>query len=236
MAVCAAGFEPARILEVRTRAPNPPVARLIPPWTALYTTVFYASLDDGVTWSYASRVDVTPAMLSGAGAGEGPTMATLADGRVLAAFRLEGGQPLWLSYSADNGGTWTAPAPAEGSQAAGSPGSARTVFAVWPQMLLLSNGALVLASGRPGIGFWVSPNADGASWIGHDVEAEHSRALPSDPWDAAHGTGTTSYTGIAEVEPGVVLLAYDKTSGAGRSGDVQKVYSLRISVTPPLTA
>lgn len=98
-------------------------------------------------------------------------------------------------------------------------------------MLLLSNGALVLASGRPGIGFWVSPEADGARWIGYDVEAAHSKNLPSDPWDSKHGTGTTSYTGIAQVEPGVVLLAYDKTSGAGRSGDVQKVYSVRIHVS-----
>ena len=150
--------------------------------------------------------------------------------------------------------------PAAGEQASGSPGSVSKVYAVWPQLLLLSNGALVLASGRPGIGFWVSPDADGARWVGYDVEAEHSAHLrvaavrtrdlrtsgtaqnadvpcsipcarrPSDPWDAAHGTGTTSYTGIAEVEPGVVLLAYDKTSGAGRSGAVQKVYSVRIAV------
>jgi len=199
---------------------------------SLYTTAFYSSSDDGLTWRYASRIDVTPAMLTG-GAGEGPcepTMATLADGRVLAAFRLEGYLPLWLAYSSDNGRTWGEPFPAVGKQAAGSPGTVGSVYAVWPQLLLLSNGALVLASGRPGIGFWVSPNADGAYWIGFDVEAEHSRHLPSDPWDMAHGTGTTSYTGIAEVEPGVVLLAYDKTSGTGRSGAVQKVYSVRIAV------
>lgn len=201
---------------------------------SMYTTVFYSSSDDGLTWSYASRVDVTPAMLAAkGGAGEGPcepTMATLADGRVLAAFRLEGGHPVWLAYSSDNGKTWTDPVPAEGTQAAGSPGTASTVYAVWPQLLVLSNGALVLASGRPGIGFWISPKGDGTSWIGYDVEAEHSNHLPSDPWNAAHGTGTTSYTGIAEVEPDVVLLAYDKTSGSGRSGDVQKVYSVRIKV------
>lgn len=41
------------------------------------------------------------------------------------------------------------------------------------------------------------------------------------------GSGTTSYTGLAEVEPGVVLLAYDKI-GAGRVGAIQKVYSMRI--------
>jgi hypothetical protein len=128
-----------------------------------------------------------------------------------------------------SGKTWTQPSPARGSQAPGSPGSAKTVFGVWPQLLRLSNGALVLASGRPGIGFWVSPKADGADWVGYDVEAQHSQSLPSDPWDAAHGTGTTSYTGIAEVEPGVVLLSYDKLSGSGR-GAVQKVYSVRIAV------
>jgi hypothetical protein len=202
-----------------------------------YTTVFYTSSDDGLMWSYLSRVDVTPAMVaSKGGAGEGPcepSMATLADGRVLAAFRLDASVPLWLAYSPDNGKTWTDPAPAIGAQAVGTPGTADVVFAVWPQLLVLSNGALVLASGRPGIGFWVSPEADGARWVGYDVEAEHSRNLPSDPWDAAHGDGSTEYTGIAEVESGVVLLAYDKTSGAGRSGNVQKVYSVRIKVGAP---
>jgi hypothetical protein len=137
-------------------------------------------------------------------------------------------------------------------------------YAVWPQLLLMSNGALVLGSGRPGIvrapparpparlvgclagwpcdslrraavpqGFWVSAGGSGdGDWVGYDVEVEHSKLLPSDPWDAAYGTGTTSYTGIAEVEPGVALLAYDKTSGAGRAGAVQKVYSMRITVAP----
>ena len=78
---------------------------------SLYTTAFYSSADDGLTWEYTSRVDVTDAMVaSKGGAGEGPcepTMVTLADGRVLAAFRLEGGHPVWLSYSSDNGKTWT---------------------------------------------------------------------------------------------------------------------------------
>ena len=104
----------------------------------------------------------------------------------------------------------------------------RLIVAWCDGSLLLSNGALVLASGRPGIGFWVSPKADGASWIGYDVQAEHTKNFPSDPWGHS---GTTSYTGIAEVEPGVALLAYDKTSGSGRSGDIQKVYSVRITVT-----
>lgn len=92
----------------------------------------------------------------------------------------------------------------------------------------------MLASGRPGIGFWVwFPKAGvGVDWIGYDIEAEHSKNLPADPWDATHGSVTTSYTGIAEVEPGVVLLSYDKRGGRGQSSDVQKVYSMRIMVSP----
>ena len=45
-------------------------------------------------------------------------------------------------------------------------------------------------------GFWISAGGSGdADWVGYDVEAEHSKLLSSDPWDAAHGNGTTSYTG-----------------------------------------
>ena len=113
-----------------------------------------------------------------------------------------------------------------------------TVFAVWPQLNVLSNGALVLSSGRPGLGFWVSsPKPDGEAWVGYDVEKEHDRLAPTDPFDSGttpsytrqagiHGS-TTSYTGLAEAEPGVVLLAYDKT---GAVGDIQRVYSMRIDV------
>jgi hypothetical protein len=51
--------------------------------------------------------------------------------------------------------------------------------------------------------------------------------LPSDPF--TNESETTSYTGLAEVEPGVVLLAYDKV-GAARRGDLQKVFSVRVAV------
>ena len=57
----------------------------------------------------------------------------------------------------------------------------------------------------------------------YDVEAEHSRNLPSDPWDAEHGTGTTSYTGIAEVAPGVVMLAYDKSECSGNRASPHRI-------------
>ena len=79
-------------------------------------------------------------------------------------------------------------------------------------------------------GFWLSPKANGAGeWIGYDVEEEHNKLVPEDTY--TNGSSTTSYTGIAEVEPGVLLLAYDKL-GSGGAVAIQSVYAVRITVTP----
>lgn len=193
----------------------------------LYSTVFFASDDDGRSWSYRSRIDATAAMK---GAIKGPAetaLVTLADGRVLAVFRITSDVSLWKACSGDHGKSWSEPVALSGTMG----GEAAVVYSVWPQLLRLSNGALVLASGRPGIGFWVSSDAGGEAWVGHDVQAAHSRLVPTDPYDDP--SETTSYTGIAEVEPGVVLLSYDKV-GARRVGDVQKVYAVRINVSVPM--
>ena len=197
--------------------------RTAPPQFTKYIVAFFRSSDQGRSWEYASQIGVTPTMPSRIVGPSEPSMATLADGRVLAVFRLEGGSvhtPLWKAYSSDHGVTWTEPA-----EMRGGPG---VMYGVWPQLLRLSSsGTLVLSSGRPGIGFWVAADAGGEAWAGHDVEAEHSQRLPDDPYTNA--SGTTSYTGIAEVEPGVVLLTYDKT-GADRTGNIQKVFAVRITV------
>ena len=58
--------------------------------------------------------------------------------------------------------------------------------------------------------------------------AEHnSRVPPSLAF--GNSSGTTAYTGIAEVEPGVVLLAYDKI-GKHRAGGLNQVFSVRVRV------
>lgn len=179
-----------------------------------YTIGFYRSADDGLSWEYRSRLDQTKSMpLKGEGPCE-PGMVALRNGTVLLMFRLGGGLGLWRAYTED-GAAWSEP-------------EATPVFAVWPQLLLLSNGALVLGSGRPGLGLWRSPGADGAEWVGHDVIAEHnSRVPPSLAF--GNSSGTTAYTGIAEVEPGVVLLAYDKI-GKHRAGGLNQVFSVRVRV------
>ena len=112
-------------------------------------------------------------------------------------------------------------------------------YAVWPQAILLSNGVLAVSSGRPGIGLYLSPTATpsgGEEWMVYNVTAQHTKHLPSDPW--LPEDQTTSYTSMAEIEPGVVLLAYDKRRGCvdcngekGVVGKTEKVYSVRVNVT-----
>ena len=136
-------------------------------------------------------------------------------------------------------------------------------WAVMPQLQLLSNGILVLSSGRPGLKLWARPTTRGSAddnlWSMFDIALEHNNRVASSQLKfyghtlnatcvgesataCGHGDTTctrctpasdppqtTAYTGLAEVEPGVVLLAYDKI-GAGRVGALQKVYSMRITV------
>ena len=179
---------------------------------SLLTSAYFSSDSEGLAWRYASRIDVTEAMQpeekkAGEGPGE-PGLVTLADGRVLTALRVQGGAAsgvLWMAYSITSGRTWSEPAPMKGVGADGKP---MVPYGVWPQLLRMSTGALVLSSGRPGLGFWVSVNGDGNEWEGYDLEKMHSAKVPDDPFRCGSwgGCGTTSYTGLAEVEPGVALV------------------------------
>ena len=223
------------------------------------TVALFQGDASGTHWSYLSRVDQTSNMPAGPGPSES-SMAELADGRILMVFRVGVGSPLWKVYSGDGGKTW-------GIR------SAITAWAVWPQLLLLSNGVLILTAGRPGIGLWVSngTTADGSSWRHYDLEVEHNKRVTSTftftnssygppfapapsklpPWrryPPRYPAGTkwsdtksSSYTGTVEIEPGTVLIAYDRIAqSAPRKGNVgllaeQQVFAMRVVVTPAET-
>ena len=172
-----------------------------------FTIAIFASEDGGRSWTYTSRLDQTADMPTNVEGPCEPTLCELADGRILIVFRLQNGVPLWMSSSSNAAQTWTEPRAAVGL------GKGRhshvTPHSVWPQLLLLSNGVLVLSSGRPGIGFWVSSAGDGDTWQHYDVQTQHNRLvrLPAHRY-GVNSTGTSSYTAMVEIEPGVVLLAY----------------------------
>eukprot|EP01047_Picozoa_sp_COSAG01_P019303 COSAG01_NODE_1069_length_11875_cov_244.112716_4_plen_924_part_00 len=207
-----------------------------------YSLVFYNSHDDGRSWQYTSRLDKVPAMPSFSIGLVEPCLEVLEDGRVLVLMRLNG-PTLWQAYSSTGGASWSVPTPTlplvPGMPAPG---------AVWPQLLRLSTGALVVTSGRfqqtphtllggsAGLGLWVSTDGAGSHWLYHDVVAAHNAHVQNVSDSFTNFTGTTGYTGLVEAHPGVLLLAYDRLAALNASsissrGDFGQVWSVRINVT-----
>jgi hypothetical protein len=141
----------------------------------------------------------------------------LKDGSLLAVFRVDSCHPYWHSRSKD-GRTWSVPS----SLAVGVNGSAR------PKLLLLPDGRLLLAGGRPGLYLYRGlGDAAATSWTPLSVAAVHN-GLTADrlAWrfqegfanDSAAGApcakggpaGSTSYTSLLQVAPGEYVLQYDR--------------------------
>eukprot|EP01052_Picozoa_sp_SAG31_P039203 SAG31_NODE_5392_length_2565_cov_6.687753_2_plen_181_part_00 len=64
--------------------------------------------------------------------------------------------------------------------------SRMTAWAVMPQLQLLSNGILVLTSGRPGLHLWARPTArgiaDDGQWTVFDLAGEHNARVADQRW------------------------------------------------------
>jgi hypothetical protein len=176
-----------------------------------YSLVAMTSSDGGYTWEYRSLIasaDGEPDAL------DGPceaTMVRLVDGDLMCIMRAGGGigQPLWRSYSSDDGRTW-------------SPSERMIAESVDPTVRRLANDVLVLSTGRHGVKLWLSTDDRGQDWQPIDLIAHHNAALPepehsivpslsADPWER-HGTDqTTGYTSMVEISPNRFLLTYDRT-------------------------
>ena len=180
------------------------------------------------------------------------SLALLGDGRIMTVFRLGPGTSganestisplypggnqglnLWKAYSTDSGATWTTPIAVTGCR-----GVRHDPKGVWPQLLMLSNGVLTLTSGRPNLAYWTSsvaksktnpsstPIADGECW--------NYAGITSASADSPYGKrfGTSGVTGVAEPEPGVLLIAYDQLPvGAVGAQGTQRVYFIQANLT-----
>jgi hypothetical protein len=145
--------------------------------------------DGGASWDFRrafDRQDGMPSSVHGTtsyplGPSE-PNVALLPDGRTMVLVaRMKNGAHLWQATSPDQGRTWTAMAET-------------AAWAVYPQLLTLGNGAVVLASGRPGIGLWVL-DSETLRWGGfRNLAAAHNDGLP--PAAPAEQRFPASYSAI----------------------------------------
>lgn len=114
---------------------------------------FYRSYDDGNTWNIQGKI---PFLHDGIANKKGksfdePDFEVLSDSTLICVMRTADVSPMYQSFSADLGNSWSRPVPM-------SPNGVK------PRLLLLKNGVLVLVSGRPGIQVRFSFDGTGRLW------------------------------------------------------------------------
>lgn len=195
-----------------------------------YTNFAVSSDDGGRTWRYRSIVAGWSQVPE---AREGPSESNtvrLADGRLMCVYRVGSGVDYYKSYSSDEGITWTPPQRMEG------------VFSVEPQLVRLDNGLILLSGGRPGLYLWVCSDGEGTSWERFNLAQHHNACFPEKnlhyPESFCAGQDSslsTSYTGMLQIGPHEVLIAYDRLANSwhgapGPWGEEDVVFTVRVRV------
>lgn len=114
--------------------------------------------------------------------------------------------PMYVTVSPDEGRSWEKP---------------RLLHSVgvFPHMVLLENGVLVLAFGRPGVYLSFSPDGTGRSWTPPTTLIEGKLDNP--------GATTCGYTTIQPIGPETFLLAYSDFKHKNTKGEACKTILVR---------
>ncbi|MGC9317513.1 MAG: sialidase family protein [Armatimonadota bacterium] len=157
-----------------------------------YRTFVVRSTDRGRTWDYLSTVAYDPEI--GLESFCEADLLPLPDGQILCFMRTGGSRghytPLYLSTSTDDGRTWSEPRPIADR-------------GVWPNACRMQSGVLAVTYGRPGN--WLAFSLDGGdTWVDHTC---------------FHTGSSTSYNSVVEVQPGRLLVGYDRMH-LTRNGDM----------------
>lgn len=193
------------------------------------------SEDRGRNWRYLSTIADGSGLPENAEGANETALIQLEDGDLMAVFRVGSGKAwnLRKAYSKDGGRSW-------------SKAEAIPPYSVEPSLLRISNGALALSTGRPGIRIWLSKDPRGQEWQDIDIVEHHNRWAPDATYRIgsyegsvhyAGGTGreqwqTSSYTEMVEIAPNRILLVYDRSAKPKpeNNGDLSRIFVLPIEV------
>ncbi len=142
------------------------------------------SEDDGENWKFHSII-AEPEFDDNEGANES-TLVELADGTILAIYRVDGWKACRQKRSVDGGKTW-------------SKSELAVPFGASPHAILLENGTLVLVTGRPNIHLFFDFTGTGKNYQQFCIWKEN----------------TSSYGSLIEVAPNELMVIYDESSFCG---------------------
>jgi hypothetical protein len=174
----------------------------------------YRSQDHGLSWQLQGRILYRPDSVADpyADRRDGftePASICLRDGILLAVLRTTdglGSGPMYLTRSMDVGLTWSCPKVFRG-------------WGVMPRLLLLGNGVLVLASGRPGADLSFSLDGRGENW---------STPQPLVPLSTAGlQDDSCGYTSLLALTDDTFLVAYSWFKRPGADGREHKAILVR---------
>jgi hypothetical protein len=181
----------------------------------------YRSTDFARSWQAQGRIPYQPDLQADAvalgrtwGFTE-PGTALLRDGTLLAVLRTTDGLgvgPMYLSRSADQGRSWSAPA-------------MMSPTGVMPRLLQLGNGVIVLGSGRPGVDLRFCFDGKGETW----TDPQPLVPLTSDDVQA----DSCGYTSLIALDDDSFLIAYSWFKRPAADGTPRKaVLVRRVNVRP----
>lgn len=172
------------------------------------SVVVFRSSDQGRNWELRTFAVRQSSSEFGEDAFCEPAIVRFPDGELFCVLRAGSYRPLCSIRSLDGGDTWSAPEPLP-------------VEGVMPILVLMADGTLALATGRPDNVLCMSVDR-GQTWPsrvtiqewagvendrGEIVRRDHPRIPPDNPH--LHSTG---YNGLAEIEPGKLLFVHDTFS------------------------
>lgn len=178
---------------------------------------FYKSGDNGYNWIKTGTIpyhEGEPAAIYNGDEGfSEPAFVILKDGTYLCVIRTGFYTPMYKSISKDGGYHWSKPEPF-------------TSNGVSPNLLLLDNGVLVLASGRPGVQLRFNMEGDGDKWT------EPIEMLPFLDKNGKYGNRirlwpTCGYTGLMAVDDHTFYFVWSDFKRKNKEGKERKTILFR---------
>src|SRR5690606_35855355 len=185
---------------------------------------FYRSDDGGRKWTLVGRIPYAYDPVKDPKGGQRhalgftePAFEILKDGSYLSVLRTTdglGNSPMYYSRSTDQGKTWSQPV-------------VFTKAGVLPRLKQLDNGALVLASGRPGLQIRIALDKEGEEW---------SDPFEMLPWlEGVDGnTLTCGYPELLQTGKDKFLLIYSDFQYKTSTGEIRKAIKTREITVKPL--